>query len=206
MKKLLPLLLILLSPLAARAADDKMLYVEYKLTGKQIAADSFDAQVKKLWRVGDAFLRFEDAPNPTTKVHGLIIVAEPDIWIADLNTNKAQHTVDPGPTFKIHFPLLASEPSDKLREMEFGRELEFFVENGAIDLPAQDIDGVRCKPRQLKVEDREVTLCTRSDDTPVQIAVKSPDYEYAVKFLRYERDRRPNKTLFQLPAEVKIQK
>jgi hypothetical protein len=206
MQKLLTSLLLLLLPLAVQAADDKMLYVEYRLVASQIAADSFDAQVKKVWRIGQNYLRFEDAPNPQTKIHGLIIVAEPDIWIVDRNTNQAEHTVDPGPNYKIHFPLFASETSEKLRELEFGRELQYFREHDAKELPAEDVDGFKCKVFRLEIEDREVTLFLKTNETPLQIVVKSPDYEYAMRFLRYEPDRRPDKSLFQLPAGVQLKK
>lgn len=197
-------LLFLFPPLAAQAADNKMLYVEYRLVGKQIAEGSFDALAKKVWRIGDNYLRFEDAPNPQTKVHGLIIVAEPDIWIVDRNTNQAQHTVDPGPNYKIHFPLFASETSEKLRALEFGRELDYFHENDAKTLPAQDVDGFRCKLLRLEIDDREVTLFLKTNDTPLQIVVKSPEVEYAMRFLRYEPDRKPDKLLFQLPPGVQL--
>ena len=206
MQKLLTSLLLLLLPLAVQAADDKMLYVEYRLVASQIAADSFDAQVKKVWRIGQNYLRFEVAPNPQTKIHGLIIVAEPDIWIVDRNTNQAEHTVDPGPNYKIHFPLFASETSEKLRELEFGRELQYFREHDAKELPAEDVDGFKCKVFRLEIEDREVTLFLKTNETPLQIVVKSPDYEYAMRFLRYEPDRRPDKSLFQLPAGVQLKK
>jgi len=204
MLRILITLLLSTLTLAAKAADDTMLYVEYRLTGKQIAKDSFDAQTKRVWRIGNQYLRFEDAPNPATKIHGLIIVAEPDIWIVDRNSNQAQHTVDPGPNYKVHFPVLASEPSDKLRELEFGRELEYFREHGATEMPAQEVDGVKCRPFRLEIEDREVTLYVRTDDTPLQILVKSPQYEYAMRFLRYEPQRKPDKSLFALPPGVQL--
>ena len=191
-------------PLAVQAAGDKMLYVEYRLAGKGIAADSFDAQTKKVWRIGKEFLRFEDAPNPQTNIHGLIIVAEPDIWIVDRKTNQAQHTLDPGPILKIDFPLFASETIPKLRELEFGHELEYFQANDAKQLPAQEVDGIRCKLLRLEMEDRVVTLFLKTDDTPLQIVVKSPEYEYAMRFLRYEPDRKPDKLLFQLPPGVQL--
>ena len=201
-----PLITLLFSflPLLVQAAGDKMLYVEYRFVGKHIAAGSFDAQTKKVWRIDKTFLRFEDAPNPQTKIHGLIIVAEPDIWIVDRNTNQAQHTVDPGPIFKIDFPLLASEKNEKLRKLEFGHELEYFQENGARQLPAQEVDGFRCRLLRLEIEDREVTLFLMTDNTPLQIVVKSPDYEYDMRFLRYEPDRKPDKLLFQLPPGVQL--
>lgn len=196
--------LFLLLPMAAHAVEEKMLYVEYRLVSKQITADSFDAQTKKVWRIGKDYLRFEDAPNPQTKIHGLIIVAEPDIWIVDRNSNQAQHTVDPGPDFKIHFPLFASETSPKLRELEFGKELEYFHVNNAKELPPQDVDGFRCKVFRLEMDDREVLLFLKTDDTPLQIAVKSPEYEYAMRFLRYEPNRKADKLLFQLPPGVQV--
>jgi hypothetical protein len=206
MLRILALLLLSCIALAARAADDKMLYVEYRLAGKQIKADSFDAQIKKVWRIGTSYLRFEDAPNPVKKIHGLIIVAEPDIWIIDRNTNQAQHTVDPGPNYKIHFPLLASEPSEKLRQLEFGSELQFFRDNSATELPALEIDGIKCKPLRLEIDGDEVTLFLKTDETPLQLTVKSPSYEYSMRFLRYEPDRRPDKSLFQLPPGVQLKK
>jgi len=204
MLRILVLLLLSCITLAAGAADDKMLYLEYRLAGKGIEAESFDAQVKKLWRIGSSYLRFDDAPNPVTKIHGLIIVAEPDIWIVDRNTNQAQHTVDPGPNYKIHFPLFASESSAKLRQLEFGRELQFFRENGATEMPAQEVDGIKCKLLRLELDGDEVTLFLKTDETPLQVAVKSPDYEYALRFLRYEPDRKPDRALFQLPPGVQL--
>jgi len=206
MSRFLATLFFLLLPLATQAADDKMLYVEYRLVSKQIAADSFDAQTKKVWRIGADYLRFKDAPNPQTKIHGLIIVAEPDIWIVDRNTNQAQHTIDPGPNYKIHFPLFASETSEKLRGLEFGRELEYFHDNNAKESPAEEVDGFKCRVYRLEMDDRDVTLFVKTDDTPLQVVVKSPEYEYALRFLRYDPNRKPDKSLFQLPPGVQIKK
>jgi hypothetical protein len=206
MLRILASVLLLFASTALQAAGDKMLFVEYQLASSSIAKDSFDAQTKKVWRVGNEYLRFEDAPNPQTKVHGLIIVAEPDIWIVDRNSNEAQHTVDPGPNYRIHFPLLASEESEKLRQLEFGQELAFFRENDARELPSQEIDGFKCKPLRLEIDDREVTLFVKTDDVPLQVSVKSPDYEYTMRFLHYEPDRRLDKSLFQLPAGVHLKK
>lgn len=204
MLRVITLLLLSCLMAAAHGADDKLLYVEYRLAGKSITPDSFDAQVKKVWRIGTSYLRFEDAPNPVTKVHGLIIVAEPDIWIVDRNTNQAQHTIDPGPNYRVRFPVFASESSEKLRQLEFGHELEFFRDHGATELPAQEVDGFKCRLLRLNIDDDEVTLFVKTDDTPLQIVVKSPEYEYAMRFLRYEPERKPDKSLFQLPPGVQL--
>ncbi len=192
--------------ICTQAADHKMLYVEYRLQGARIGPASFDAQPKKVWRIGTNYLRFEDAPNATTNVHGLIIVAEPDIWVVDRNTNQARHTVDPGPNYAVHFPTFASETSAKLRGLEFGREREYFRDHGAKELAAVAIDGVNVRPLHLQIDDREVTLYLKADGTPFQIALKSADHEYAMRFLRYEPERKPDMSLFRLPLGVQLVK
>ncbi|HEX4986193.1 MAG TPA: hypothetical protein VFV71_09015 [Burkholderiales bacterium] len=206
MRKFLLLSLLLAAPLASRAADDnKMLYVEYRLTGEQVAPGSFDSLVKKVWRVGDRMLRFEDAPNPQTKMHGLIVVSEPDIWVVDRSTNEGQHTVDPGPDLKVRFPIFASEKSSRLAELEFGSELTFFRGYDARELAPAVVDGVRCRLLNLPdVDERDLTLYLKPDDTPLQIVLKTKDYEYAVRFLRYEPDHQLNRSLFHPPPEAKI--
>jgi hypothetical protein len=59
---------------------------------------------------------------------------------------------------------------------------------------------------RLDIEDREVTLFLKTNDIPLQITVKSPDYEYSMRFLRYEPDRKADKLLFQLPPGVQLKK
>ena len=71
-------------------------------------------------------------------------------------------------------------------------------------LPQQEIEGVLCKPLRLNIDEREVTLYVRTSDMPLLIAVKSADYEYSVRFLRYEPRRKVDKSLFQPPSDVKI--
>jgi len=57
---------------------------------------------------------------------------------------------------------------------------------------------------RLAFDDREVTLFLKTNETPLQIVVKSPEHEYAMRFLRYEPDRRPDKLLFQLPPGMQV--
>lgn len=206
MSKILGALFLLVLSVVAQAADNNMLYVEYQFSGKEIAPDSFDAKIKKLWRIGFEFLRFEDAPHPQNNPHGLIIVSEPDIWIIDRNTNLAQHRVDPGPNFKIHFPLFALESSEKLRRLELGREVDYFYEQSARESPAQEIDGFKCRVLRIAVDDREATLFAKPNGTPRQIVLKAAEYEYTMNFLRYEPDRKPDMSLFQLPLGVQPKK
>ena len=204
MKKLLTTLLLALLTPGAQAADDKMLFAEYRVVSADLAASSPETRPRKIWRLGEEFLRFEDIPNPETKAHILIIVHEPDIWIIDRNKNQGQHTVDPGPHYAVHFPIFPREPSEKLKKLEFGSELKFFQDNGATELPSQSVDGIKCKLYRLTLDDREVTLFLKPDNLPLQIEVRSTSAKYAVRFLRYDPDQKPDMSLFKVPTGIKI--
>jgi len=204
MKKLLiTLLLASLTP-GAQAAEDKMLFAEYRVISADLAASSPEARPRKVWRLGTEYLRFEDTPNPETGAHILVIVHEPDIWIIDRNKNQGQHAVDPGPQYAVHFPIFPREPSEKLKKLEFGAELKFFQDNGATESPSQTVEGIKCKLYRLKLDDREVTLFLKPDNLPLQIEVQSAGTKYAVRFLKYDPDQKPDMSLFKVPPGIKI--
>jgi hypothetical protein len=203
-KKLLTTLLLASLTLAAQAADDKMLFAEYRVVSADLPASSPEAQPRKVWRLGKEFLRFEDVPNPETKVHGLIIVDEPDIWIIDRNKGQGRHAIDPGPQYVVHFPIFPREPSENLKQLEFGSELKFFQNNGAKELATQTVDGIKCKLYRLELDDRELTLFLKPDMLPLQIEVQSASAKYAVRFLRYDPNQKPDMNQFKVPPGIKI--
>ena len=204
MTKLLTTLLLASLTLGAQAADDKMFFAEYRVVSAALSASSPEAQPRKIWRLGKEFLRFEDVPNPETKIHGLIIVDEPDIWIIDRNKGQGQHAIDPGPQFVVHFPIFPREQSEKLKQLEFGSELKFFQDNGAEEIAPQTVDGIKCKLHRLQLDDRELTLFLRPDNLPLQIEVQSAGVKYAVRFLRYDPNQKPDMSLFKVPPGIKI--
>ena len=204
MTKLLTTLLLASLTLAAQAADDKMLFAEYRVVSADLPASSPETQSRKVWLLGKAFLRFEDVPNPETKVHGLIIVDEPDIWIIDRNKGQGRHAIDPGPQYVIHFPIFPREQSEKLKQLEFGSELKFFQDNGAKVLASQNVDGIKCKLYRMELDDRELTLFLTPDNLPLQIVVQSANLKYAVRFLRYDPNQKPDMNLFKVPPGIKI--
>lgn len=200
------LLALLLCLNVAAHAQEKMLYVEYHVVARNDAAVSpAERETRKVWRIGTKFLRFEDVPNPETGVHGLIIVAEPDIWFIDRKTRQGQHRVDPGPEYAIHFPILARESSQKLRDLEFGNEVAFFRENGAREMPPQTVDGVLCEVLALEIDDRELTLLVRDGSKPFEVRVNVGTAGYAVRMTRYDTAAEPNLSLFKPPPGIHIQ-
>jgi hypothetical protein len=197
-------LLLIPGLLPAQAADDKMLFAEYRVVSADLPDSSPEAQPRKVWLLGKEFLRFEDVPNPATKVHGLIIVHEPDIWFIDRNKGEGQHAIDPGPQYAVHFPIFPREPSARLKRLEFRTELDFFQDNGATELASQTVDGIKCRLLRLELDDRELTLFLKPDNRPLQIELQSASIKYAVRFLRYDPDQKPDMTLFSVPLGIKI--
>lgn len=204
MIRLMTTLLLASLTLGAQAADDKMLFAAYRVVSADLPASSPEAQSRKIWRLGKEFLRFEDVPNPETKAHILIIVHEPDIWVIDRNKGQGQHAIDPGPKYAVHFPIFPREQSEGLKQLEFGSELKFFQDNGARELASQTVDGIKCKLYRLQLDDRELTLFLKPDSLPLQIEVQSAGIKYAVRFLRYDPNQKPDMSLFKVPSGIKI--
>jgi outer membrane lipoprotein-sorting protein len=204
MKKLLAVLLVASSTLGAHAADDKMFFAEYRVVSETLPATSPELQPRKIWRLGKGLLRFEDVTNPETKTLALIIVDEPNVWIIDRNKNEGKHVLDPGPQFVVHFPIFPREQSEKLKQLEFGSELSFFQENGAKELAGQTVNGIKCKVYRLELDNRKVTLFMKPDKLPLQIEVQSADVKYAVRFLKYDPNQKPDMNLFKVPPGIKI--
>lgn len=109
-----------------------------RLESLDVPENSFAAQPKTIYRAGNRYCRVEEAPDPEHRIHGLIIINEPDIWLVNLFDKTAQHQVDPGPTFNCRLPIFASsrdfKPPSPLKssttDLEFGKELAYFSKNG----------------------------------------------------------------------------
>lgn len=115
---------------AATCAPQKLIHIITVNVTPGIPAESFAAQPRSLYRIGSDKLRMEEAADPANGIHGIIVVAEPNIWMANLYDNTGKHMVDPGPTFFAEAPVLGGQgiPS-KLAALQFGCEAEFIAAN-----------------------------------------------------------------------------
>jgi hypothetical protein len=193
------------APFAARADDAKMIFLEYRLVAFGLAADSFPAQPKKLWRVADSHLRLEEVTNPETGTQRLVVVAEPDIWVIDRNSGRGRHEVDPGPTFSVKFPVFSADARDEILQLEMGSEAEFFRDHGAKELGDKTVAEVECTASQIEFAGRQVTLYRRkSDGLPFQVSVLVADRALAVRYEHYERGLEVDKDKFVPPQGVQL--
>ena len=71
------LLFLLLFPILG-SAEEQMLSVAWRPVLPGQAEGSFEASTRTVWRFGDTYLRVEEGADPNRKIHGRLIVAEPD--------------------------------------------------------------------------------------------------------------------------------
>ena len=105
-----------------------------------VSAQAFTAQPKGLYRIGSDKMRIEEALDSANGIHGLIVIAEPNIWMVNLHDHTGKHIVDPGPTFFAKAPIFGMpEVSPKLSDLEFGCEAEFLTANAASAVRSEQI-------------------------------------------------------------------
>jgi hypothetical protein len=125
--------------LFAEDSPKTMTKIEVILKGPDAPPGSFATKPKVFYRAGNRYCRVDEAPDPDQGIHGLMIINEPDWWMVNLFSKTARHGVDPGPTFSCRLAIFANgtpqsidDESKQIMQLEFGRELEFFKNRGAI--------------------------------------------------------------------------
>lgn len=103
---------------------------------------SFAAQPRNYYRTGSDKMRIEEAIDAANGIHGVIVVAEPNIWMANLYDNTGKHAVDPGPTFFAKAPVFGMMLSGKLAGFELGCEVDFIAMNSLKPLRVERVGGV----------------------------------------------------------------
>lgn len=190
----------------AVAADKKMTFVEYVLVAFEISPESFEAKPKRVWRVDDSRLRFEEQLNVEKAEQKLVIVAQPDIWLINVAAKKGVHTIDPGPTYKVNFPVLTATGVPELSQLEMGRENEFFAARKPKSLPEKLVAGILCTGQEITIDKRKLILYSKkSDGKPYQVTLEYNDRPVAVRYLKYETGLAVDEALFKPPADVIVE-
>ena len=94
------------------------------------------------YRTGSDKLRIEEAIDAANGIHGVIVVAEPNIWMANLYDGTGKHIVDPGPTFFAKAPVFGTSLSGKLIGLEFGCEADFIAANAPKPVRVEQVGGI----------------------------------------------------------------
>lgn len=161
--KHLPLLIsaCLLSGLSfSQEPPKEMTKIEVQLQGPDIPANSFRAKPRTMYRAGSRYCRVEEALDSEKGIHGLLIINEPDYWVADLINKTARHGVDPGPTFNCRMPLFADDPEKEAAGLEFGLEMEFFKAKGATPHEGAILQNRKTTQYQVEIGGSKLALFT----------------------------------------------
>lgn len=191
---------------AAKVVQNKMNFIEFRYISPDIKVGSFEAESRKVWRVGFRYLRLEEAPDNLQKIHGLIIINAPDSYIINKYTNIAQHAVDRSPNIDVQMPVFQDAIlPEKIRKLEMGHELSYFRDNRASETGLKKIDGIECNTFQLKYDNIELVLYVRTDNgKPFQLGIKTENFAYDVRYIQYKKNLKPDYKLFKVPEHFKI--
>lgn len=129
---------------ASTCAPPKLVHIAVANVTPGIAAGTFGAQPKVYYRIGSDKLRIEEVLDAANGIHGLIVVSEPNIWMANLYDGTGKHIVDPGPTFFAKAPVFGIEGlSGKLTSLEFACEADFIAANAPKPVRTEQIGSDR---------------------------------------------------------------
>jgi len=212
MTKLMLCFTLLIGSLFAENPPKMMTKVEVTMHGPDAPDGSFAAKPKVFYRASNGYCRIEEAPDPEHGLHNLMIVNEPDMWMVNLSTKTAQHNIDPGPTFNCHLPIFPhgtpqsmDEETKGIRELEFGRELEFFEGKGAS--PEEGPVLFKHETTLYKVKVGAVILSlfvAKSPELPIAVSLRRGDRTDTVLYSQYARTEFDSK-IFAKPEGVRIE-
>ncbi len=125
---------------AATCAPQKLVHIVTVNITPGVPA-GFPSQPLSMYRLGSGKMRTEEAPDPANGIHGVIVTAEPNIWMANLYDHTGKHIVDPGPTFFVKAPIFYGTPGfpEKFIDLEFGCEADFIAANALKSIRSEQI-------------------------------------------------------------------
>jgi hypothetical protein len=152
-----------------------------------VPAASFGAQPRVMYRIGSDRVRIEEAPDVPNGIHGIVVMAEPNIWMANLYDRTGKHIVDPGPTFYAKAPIFYGTPglSSKLTDLEFGCEADFIAANASTPVRSEQIAGSRFDVYRVDGGTDAVEILERSG-TSVPSFVRYYQQGKLVEAIRYD--------------------
>jgi len=212
MNRLLPIVCVLAGTMFGQQPPKMMTRVEVAFHSPDVPEGSFAAKPKVFYRAGGRYCRIEEAADAEHSLHNLMIISEPDYWAVNLLAKTAQHGVDPGPTFNCHLPIFAygnpqslDEETKEIRQLEFGRELEFFERKGSVPVPGPVLFEHETTSYKAHVGTAALTLfVAKSAELPIAVSLKRGDKNEIFLYSQYARMEFDAK-LFAKPADVKIQ-
>lgn len=185
-------------------APQAMLRASIASDGPSARLGHFSRVPKVTYRSGTKYGRIEEALNPQDGVHLLIVVSEPDMWIADLRSGRGSHEKDPGPTYNFRARIFGDPEirSVFINSLEIGCEETWLLAQGAkiIDVEHPALGHVQKLTYQ---EGSETLLLFLRNGIPLRLEVFQEGSLYAaIRYLEFTRNLPFEKQRFEQPAGI----
>lgn len=188
-------------------ASETMTKIVIRNVGGNVDPASFEAKPVTHWRMGTRYGRVQEEPDPNMGIHGLIVVNEPDVWMANLYTKTARHIVDSGPTYVYRVPLLSTRDFPGFLLFELGKEFEFIEAHAVEKNGTEMVDGQSCDRYELAKDGVLVVFHAKEGTrTPFQLEINQGDRQLRkVRYEVYETGLPPDLSLFEAPQGMSIE-
>jgi hypothetical protein len=206
--------IILVAALASPALADgpvcappKLVHITVTDVTPGVAAGTFAAQPRDIYRVGDGKQRVAEALDAPNRLKVLLIVAEPNIWMINLFDGTGRHIVDPGPTFYSRSPVLGVDSlPEKFLSLEYGCEAEYLAANAPKPSRTEQVGGETFEVyRVVDGADAIEVLERPGASIPAYGRYYAGDkLVLAIRYDRYETGLADDPSLFVPPPGIKI--
>ena len=116
-------------------------------------AASFEARPKHIFRIGDDRIRVEEALDAANGIQEVVVIAEPDSWMANLHAGAGRHIVDAGPSFVAKAPVFGlKDVPARLLELELGCEAAFIAAYAPSPVRTERIAGRRYDVHRVEAD------------------------------------------------------
>ena len=192
---------------AAICAPPKLVHIVMSADTPGLDAAAFGTQPRAYYRIGNDKMRIEEAPDKPNGIHGLIVVAEPDIWMINLFDKTGRHIVDPGPTLNAVAPVIAlSGMPAKLAALQLGCEGEFLAANAIAPTRTERIANTDFTVYRLSDGGDAIELLERQGTTTPAYAryYRQGKLDLVLRYDVYEVGLPDNPSLFIPPGDVQM--
>lgn len=203
-------LVLVLLPISAYSADKACAppAVLKIVTAEEIEGThrgDFLTAPRTLYRMGEKAGRLEQAKNARTGSQLLLVVNEPDIWVANLAKGQGRHVVDAGPSLKFRAHVIdnaSAVKSEFIRTLEYGCEVQWMRDAGAKPLKIHHATLGRVNKLEYSEGDEHLVLYER-DGKPLRLRLLNRDRQIvAMNYLRYETVKSVDPALFAEPQGI----
>jgi hypothetical protein len=193
-------------PAAATCAPASLVHIVTTETTPGLDPQSFDAKPKSLYREGAKHSRLEEQQDDKNMVHGLAVINEPNIWMANLYDRTGRHIVDPDPAQTTQAQVFPDDRiSPKILDLEFGCEAAYVAANAPRIDRSETIGSVTLDVHRVTDKTEAVEILTKPGAATPSFAryYRSDKLVWAIRYDLYETGAAPDPDMFTAPKGVK---